>query len=293
MKELYNQFELHYFFSDDSHGFEAMVRNECEKELLSLFQEASEDLEIKVLIEAKPPHDGGFIEIWEFIGANKEMTTLLVSILTLIMSRAPVQNRKLTKLQIENLELDNQLKRKELRKIGFKNLDNIDESLIQKLLEFLVRNYKIIWRRSNFFKKITQYRRVNKIIINKLLDFKPSPDPETLLLGDFEQYILFDENIPDVTGQMETIDLISSALKPGKFRWKGFVNGQIIDFEMQDEKFKQHVFQGDITHNNRVKLNVELNHSRRIDETGRIKITKYYVTKVLSYSINNIEYEVN
>ena len=113
------------------------------------------------------------------------------------------------------------------------------------------------------------------------------------MLGDFEQYILFDENIPDVTGQIEVIDLLSSALKQGKFKWKGFLNSQIVDFEMQDEKFKQHVFQGDITHNNKVKLKVELNHSRKIDETGRIKVTKYYVTKVLGYSINNIEYEVD
>lgn len=293
MNELYNQFELHYFFSDDSHGFDATVRNDCEKELLNLFQEASDDLEIKIVIEAKPPQNGGFVEVWEFIGANKEMITLLVAILTLIMSRVPVQNRKLTKLQIENLELDNQLKREELKKLGIRNLENIDASLMQKILEFLVRNYKIIWRRSNFFKKITQYRRINKIKINKLLNYKPSPEPETLVLGDFEQYILFDENIPDVTGEIETIDLISSALKPGKFRWKGFLNGQIIDFEMQDEKFKQHVFQGDIKHNNRVKLKVELNNSRKIDETGRIKVTKYYVTKVLGYSINNIEYGVD
>ena len=293
MKELYNQFELHYFFTDDSHGFDAVVRNDCERELLNLFQEASNDLEIKVLIEAKPSQNGGFVDVWEFVGTNREMTTLLVTILTLIMSRIPVQNRKLTKLQIENLELDNQLKREELKKLGIKNLDSVDDNLLQRIIEFLIRNYKIIWRRSNFFKKITQYRRINKITVNKLLNFKPSPEPQTLMLGDFEQYILFDENIPDVIGETQIIDLISSALKPGKFRWKGFLNGQIIDFEMQDEKFKQHVFQGHITHNSKVKLKIELNHSRKIDETGRIKITKYYVTKVLSYSINNVDYEVD
>lgn len=260
MTKLYNQFELHYFFTDDSHGFDAIVRNECEKELLNLFEEASNDLEIKIVIDAKPPQEGGFIEIWEFVGANKEMITLLVSVLTLILSRIPVQNRKLTKLQIENLELDNQLKREELKKLGIKNIENIDNNLLQKIISFLLKNYKIIWRRSNFFKKITQYKRINKITINKLLDYKPSPELETLKLGDFEQFILFDENIPDITGQTEEIDLISSALKQGRFRWKGFLKGQIIDFEMRDENFKRHVFEGDITHNNKVKLKVVLNH---------------------------------
>lgn len=293
MTEFYNQFELHYYFQDDSHGFDAIVRNECEKELLKLFEEACNDLEIKILIEAKPPQNGGFIEIWEFIGTNKETITLLVTIFTLIMSRVPVQNRKLTKLQIENLELDNQLKREELKKLGINNIDHIDENLINKVISFLVKNYKIIWRRSNFFKKITQYKRINKISTNKLLDYKPSSQPETLRLGDFEQFILFDENIPDIIDQIVSIDLISSALKQGKFKWKGFLNSQIIDFEMLDEKFKQHVFQGDVKHNNKVKLNVKLSHSRKIDETGRIKITKYYVTKVLSCSIDNVEYNLD
>lgn len=292
MKEIYNQFELHYFFSDNSHGFDAIVRNECEKELLQLFEEISNDLEIKIFIEAKPPQNGGFIEIWEFIGANKEMITLLVSIFTLIMSRVPVQNKKLTQLQIENLELDNQLKKEELKKLGIKNINEIDEGILQKLVSFLIKNYKIFWRRSNFFKKITQYKRINKIAINKLLDYKPLSKPEILRLGDFEQFILFDENIPDVTGQTEIIDLISSALKQGKFKWKGFLNGQIIDFEMQDEDFKQHVFEGDIQHNNKVKLRVDLNFSRKIDETGRIKITKYYVSKVKSYFIGNTEHKM-
>lgn len=290
MKEQYNQFELHYFFSDNSHGFDAIVRNECEKELLYLFEEASQDLDIKILIEAKPPQNGGFIEVWEFIGANKEMITLLVSILTLIISRIPVQNKKLTKLQIENLELDNTLKRAELNKLGIKSITEIDENTKNKIIEFLIKNYKIFWRRSNFFKKITQYKRINKITVNKLFNYKTTSEPETLKLGDFEQFILFDENIPDITNQIETIDLISSALKQGKFKWKGFLNSQIIDFEMQDESFKQHVFQGDIKHTNRVKLKVELNYSRKIDDTGRIKITKYYVPKVRSYFIDNMEY---
>lgn len=292
MKEFYNQFELHYFFTDNSHGFDAIVRNECEKELLALFEEASNDLEIKIVIDAKPPKEGGFIEIWEFVGANKEMITLLVSILTLIMSRAPVQNRTLTKLQIENLELDNQLKREELRKLGIKNIENIDDNLLHKIVAFLIKNYKIIWRRSNFFKKITQYKRINKITINKLLDFKPSPELQILKLGDFEQFILFDENIPDITGQVEEIALISSALKQGRFKWKGYINRQIIDFEMHDEKFKRHVFQGDITHNNKMKLNVILNHARKIDDSGRIKVTRYYVTEVKSFSIDGIEQQI-
>lgn len=293
MKELYNQLELHYYFSDDYHGFDALIRNECEKELLYLFEEISNDLDIKIHIDAKPPQNGGFIEIWEFIGHNKEMTTLLVSVAALIMSRFPVQNRKLTKLQIENLELDNQIKREELKKLGIIHLDKIDDSLLNKIIEFLIKNYKITWRRSNFFKKITLYKRINKISVNKLDNFKKVEEPQEIIQGEFEKFILFDEEIPDIKDKIENIDLISSALKQGKFKWKGFLNNQIVDFEMKNEKFKQLVFQGDIKHTNKLQLKVNLNLSRKIDDTGKIKITKYSVNKVLSYSINNIEYQLN
>ncbi len=292
MKELYNQIELHYYFSDNYHGFDAITRNECEKELLYLFEEVSNDLDIKILVEATPSQNGGFIEVWQFIGQNKEMITLLVAVLTLIMSRFPVQNKKLSKLQIENLELDNQIKREELNKLGIKNLDKIDDNLLNKIIEFLIKNYKIIWRRSNFFKKITQYKRINRISVNNLMDFKNNEPPKEITIGEFEKFILFDEEIPDIKDNIETIDLISSALKQGKFKWKGFLNNQIVDFEMKDEKFKQLVFQGDIKHNNNLKLKVNLNHSRKIDDSGKIKITKFYVNKVFSYSINNVEYQL-
>jgi len=79
-----------------------------------------------------------------------------------------------------------------------------------------------------------------------------TPEPETIRLEDFEKFILFDENIPDITGKTEGIDLISSALKQGKFRWKGFLKRQIIDFEWRDEILSKHVFKGDITHNTKL-----------------------------------------
>ncbi len=289
MEQDYNQIELHYFFSDDFHGFDASVRNECEKELLTLFRDVIDDLDLRIIIDAQPPKEGGFKEIWQFVGENKETLTLVVTVLTVILSRFPVLNRKLTKLQIENLELDNQLKKEELKKYKVNSLVQIDEQLLNELATILLRDYRVAWRRSNFFKKISYYKRVNKISVNKLSNYKPSPSEETLTKGDFENYIVFDENIPDIQNITAEIDLISSALKQGKFRWKGFLNKQIMDFEMQDENFKKLVFQGEITHNNKVKLQVILNHSRKIDDTGRIKITKYYVTKVLKYYINDIE----
>lgn len=292
MIEFYNQFELHYYFHDDSHEIDAFFRNECEKELLILFQEVITDLDLHIRIESTPPREGGYVEIWKFVNENKELINLLVSILTLILSRYPVKDKRLDKAQIENLELDNLLKKEELRKLGINISDNIDESTIKKLVEYLLKNYKIIWRRSNFFKKLTGNKEIKNISINKLSNFKPSSEEIKLRLGDYEQFILFNEEIPDVKNNEVIIDLISSVLKKGNFRWRGFLDGQIINFVMEDENFKKLVFDGLLTHTNNVKLKVILNHSRKIDDSGQIRITKYYATKVLSYFVGGREYSM-
>ncbi|WP_027375817.1 hypothetical protein [Kaistella palustris] len=290
MAELYNQLILHYYLYDDSHEIDAFFRNDSERELLNLFQEVINDLDLRVRIESTPSKEGGYIEIWQFVDDNKELISLVVSLLTLILSRYPVKNKRLDKAQIENLELDNLLKKEELKKLGITNYEKIDETAVRKIIDFLLKNYKIIWRRSNFFKKLTGNKDVKKIGINKLFNFKASDEEITLRLGDYEQFILFNEEIPDIKNNEVTIDLISSVLKKGNFRWRGFLNGQIINFVMEDESFKRLVFDGLLTHNNNVKLKVILNNSRKIDDSGLIRITKYYVSKVISYFVGGKEF---
>lgn len=292
MAELYNQLEIHYYLHHNSHEIDAFFRNDCERELLNLFQEVINDLDLRVRIEATPAKEGGYIEIWKFVNANKELISLVVNVLTLLLSRYPVKNRRLDKAQIENLELDNLLKKEELKKLGITGFEKIDESLLKKIIEFLLKNYKIIWRRSNFFKKLTVNKEIKKIGINKLYNFKVSDEEIDLRLGDYEQFILFNEEIPDVKDNEVTIDLISSVLKKGNFRWRGFLEGQIINFVMEDESFKRLVFDGLLTHNNNVKLKVILNHSRKIDDSGLIRVTKYYVSKVVSYFVGGKEYKM-
>lgn len=290
MTNLYNQLELHYYFYDDSHEIDAIFRNECEKELLVLFLEVINDLDFRIKVEAVPPKEGGFVEVWKFINENKEIINIVLTIINLILTRYPVKNKKLDKLQIENLELDNLLKKEELKKLGIVDFKSVDSNTLDKIIEFLTKNYKIIWRRSNFFKKLTLNKDIKNIAINKLYNFIPSPDETVLRLGDYEQFILFNEEIPDIKNQEVSIDLISSVLKNGNFPYKGFLNSQIINFIMEDEKFKKLVFEGQIPHTNKVKIKVILNHARKIDDTGLIKITKYYVSKVLSYTIGDKEY---
>jgi len=287
-----NQLELHYYFSDNSHGFDALVRNECEKELLNLYHDVSKSLDFKLLVQSEPPKEGGFIEFWKFIGDNPNQVTLIVSAIALILSRIPVENKKLTKLQIENLKLDNKLKKEELRELKLKSKgeNEIDESLIKKVVELLMLDYKITWRRSNFYRKVGQYKRIYKVSNQRLLNGEPVGNEREVPQSEFYNFVLSSDELPKNEIEKAVIDLISPVLKSGNFYWKGFHNNQIINFQMTDPNFKLMVQRGEIPLNNKVTLNTILVQDQKIDENGEIKITKCSVPLVIKYSVNGTDY---
>lgn len=283
-----NRLQLHYFFYDDSHGFDAIVRNECEKELLQVYKEIANTLNLKLLIEAEAPKDGGFVEFWTFIGENAVQITVLVSAAAIFLSRIPVENKKLTRLQIENLELENEIKRKELDSLRLKSKteDEISRELISKVVELLNLNYKIIWRRSNFYKKVIQYRRIEKISSQRYLGNEPIGKERMNKRSVFPRFILDNDELPDITTENAVIDLISPVLKSGRFQWKGFFNSDIINFEMLDNDFGRMVQHGEIRLNNKVSITTRLQQSRKIDENGNIRTFKSRVLEVLKYNID-------
>ncbi|RZJ74696.1 MAG: hypothetical protein EOO47_20760, partial [Flavobacterium sp.] len=203
-----NKIQAHYFFSDDSHGFDATVRNECEKELLQIYTEIGNTLDLKLLIQSEPPKEGGFIEAWTFIGQNINQITIIVSAIALILSRKPVENKKLSNLQIENLKLDNELKKQELNNLRLKALkeDEIDENLMIKVVNLLSQNYKIIWRRSNFYKKMAAYARISRFSSQRLLDEEPIGSERSISRGEFVDFMLLSDELPDLLLSEAEID---------------------------------------------------------------------------------------
>src|SRR5690606_27301265 len=108
---------------------------------------------------------------------------LYISVISLILTAFPVKNKKLDQLQIQNLELDNLLKTEELKKLGIHTVKQIDENKLREIIVFLLKNYRIVWRRSNFFKKLTRNTRVKKIGFKKMKDYESSEEEKQLRLG--------------------------------------------------------------------------------------------------------------
>lgn len=280
-----NSLQFHYYFKDNSHSIDAILRNECEKEILHIFNDISETLGLELNLETLPTEEGGFKDTWKFIGKNAAQITLIVSIAAVIILRFPAENEELTKLQIENLKLDNELKKRELAKLNLEFLqasEEISQKTLVDSIELVNKNYKISWRKSNLYKKLNTYKKIESIEVLRLKKDKPVGKPRKIPSNTFTKFVLRTDELPILEVDNAIIDVISPAIKKGKFKWKGFCNNEIINFIMNDLKFKDQVLKGDIHFSNKFSIEVQISHSRKINQDGNIKITNSVVNKVIS-----------
>lgn len=279
-----NKIELHYFFRDETHTMNAFVRNDCEKELLTIFKEVIQSLHIEIDIESEAFKEGGLKEIWKFLGKNGVQLTLIITVFGLVLSRIPVENKELVKLQMENLELDNELKRQELKKIKneIRTEEELTDEIVESILEILDKDYKIIWHKSNFYKKLNFYPKVTKLTTQRLNEQnEPVEKERTVEREHFEKFILRSDTFPPNIDEEAIIDIISPVLKKGNFNWKGFYKGDIINFEMNDQSFKDSVLNKEIEFINGTAIKCVLQQNRKIDEVGLVKVIQNKVLTVI------------
>jgi hypothetical protein len=290
-----NSLQFHYYFRDDSHSIDSILRNECEKEIIYIFKEISETLGLQLELETLPTEEGGFKETWRFLGKNSAQISLIVAIAAIVISRFPAENKELTTLQIENLKLDNELKRKELERLNLEFLqddDEINQETVIDSVELVNKNYKVSWRKSNLYKKLNSYQKVDYIDVVRFQDEKPIGTVRKVPKNEFSKFILRSDEIPKLQLENAKIDVISPAIKRGKFRWKGFYENNIINFLVNDFDFSNKVINGQIHFSNRYSIEVDMTQERKINQDGNIIVTNSVVSKV-NASIegeNRIEY---
>lgn len=286
-----NKLELHYFFHDETHTMNAFVRNECEKELLTIFKEIILSLDVSIDLESEAFKEGGLKEVWKFLGKNAAQITLVLMILQLIISRIPVENKELIKLQKENLELDNEIKRNQLKKLKYEIVKDSDvtNEIIERIFEILDSDYRVVWHRSNFYKKLNFYQKITKLTTQPFNEQnEPVENSREVVRNQFQNFILRSDSFPPNIDDNALIDIISPVLKKGNFSWKGIYNGEVINFEMQDKVFKNAVLNKEVEFINGTAIKCVLHQNRKIDETGMVKIVQNKVPTVIEILTGDI-----
>ncbi|MDO8282196.1 MAG: hypothetical protein Q7U10_06175 [Thermodesulfovibrionia bacterium] len=281
--EVASKFELHYYLSNNSHQINALLRNNCEAEILAILSEISSVLDIEAELIATAARIGGFREFWDVIKGNAAAITILLLVAQLLVTIAPMLHesekeeleKELIELQIKESELNIKNLRKELKG------EEISEKAMEKALDQLRNNFKIMKRRSNLYATLNASQDVIQIgfaVLNS--SFSEVIEEKKVPRREFSKYILSSNKLKSEEVETE-IEIVSPVLKEGNYKWKGIFNDQKISFDMLDLAFRDMVLLDSVSFQHGSRILCVLRIQRELDEIGDTKITGYSVTTVI------------
>ena len=280
--DISEKFELHYYFADDSHAMDAIVRNKCEAEVIAIIQEISAILNIPVNIESEAYLEGGLRDLWKIFSRNSAPVAVLVSIISVAISLYPKADQERVSLEKEDLQLSVEERRLKILLLRQQIKENgIEGEIIETAKEVINNNYKIITRRSNFYKELTKYQKVSKIgVIKRSVTNQPLEEEIQIQRKKFYKFILKSHKLPPEVDEDAIIELISPVIKSGNYSWKGIYKDEPITFLMNDQNFRHEVLSGKVTFQSGAIISCVLEKGRKLDEVGEVKYTGYTVTVV-------------
>jgi len=285
------KFELHYYFGDNLHQMDAVVRHRCEGELLKILGEISNILHAPLSIQTEAYAEGGLKEIYSVFKKNQfiagVLTAVVTGVLINVLSEQINSDKELNKLQKENIRLEIELKKKELyekNKVISEGDKGTIVSIQNDLVFILTNDYRTIRARSEFYKNLLGYNRVT-MVSGQQIDANNQPVSEAKIVKreQFRNFILTTDELPKELDENAVIELISPVLKRGKYKWRGLYHGEPIDFYMKDDAFKSSIFNQQVSFKNGISLKCVLEICKKMNEIGDIYVSSYSVTTVISY----------
>lgn len=279
--------ELHYFLKGSTHQMDAVVRHRCEGEILKLINQIGFYLKIDPKPQTEAYSEGGLVEIWSFLIENQYLLGIVSGVLISVISNLINVDRDLANLQKESLRLEIQNKKLDLHN-KLKEIDSGNTELLNEIKEILFfilnKEYRVIRARSDFYKNLNKYQKVEKISGTQLsYNNLPLAAPTVVEREQFKKFILYTDDVPSELDEDASIDVIAPVLKKGNYKWKGFYEGAPIDFYMKDKYFKESIFLKQVSFTNGINLKCILEASRKMNEAGEIYISSYSVLAVISY----------
>jgi len=280
------KFELHYYFGDELHQMDSLVRHRCEGELLRILGEISNILHVPLSTQSEAYAEGGLKELYSFAKNNQYIMGVITGVLINVFSEQINIDRELVNLQKENLRLEIAQKKEQLhektKKLANNNFSKIS---IQNDVIFILNNdYRAIRARSDFYKTLQGYQRVTMVSCQELgHNNEPVSEERIVKREHFHKFILSTDELPVERDENAIIELISPVLKRGKYKWRGIYNGETIDFYMKDNNFKASIFDQQVSFKNGISLRCVLEIAKKMNEIGDIYVSNYSVITVVSY----------
>jgi hypothetical protein len=281
--------ELHYYLSDKSHSMDAFVKNKAEAELLKVFKEISDILELDLSFEIEALTEGGikeFIKILKKKKTKKQITKILAvvgvifsGVLTNIISDQLTKNPELEKSQLEESQLNIKKLKRDLEK---EDISEEESTIIIENLTVLISNTdKIKFHRSNFYSNLLKENKIEQISTTELDENNvPLSKEKKVSREDFNKFIVHKVKIDSEFVEDANIEIVSPVLKSGKIKWRGYYDTKPISFNLLDSDFKNSVLNREVSFQNGTSIKCLLEFEKEMDDEGNIKITEINVFDV-------------
>jgi hypothetical protein len=283
--------EIHYYLENDLHSMDAFIKNKAESELLKVFKEISDILELDLCFEIEALKQGG---IKEFIRVLKKKTTrkqflrVLVAIgvifsgvVTNVISDNLTKDNEFEKLKKEETILQIKKLKKELEE---DEVTDLKATLIIENLTILISNTdKIKLYKSNFYSSLLNEPKIEKISTTELdNDYKPLSKERIVYRADFKSFVIDKIRIESEFIEDANIEIVSPVLNNGQMKWKGFYDSKPLSFNLIDSDFRNSVLNREISFSNGTSIKCSIEFEKEMDNEGNIKITEVNVTNVLN-----------
>jgi hypothetical protein len=279
-------FGLHYYLQHGSHSMDAVVRNKCEREILAVFFEVARQLNAPICLETYAHSEGGLKEIWKAIGKNNNQLTLIALVMSIFLSRVPVADPELVALEKEAKRLEIEKARLEIENLKEDSPERREhtQQVAEAIASNLQSNGKMAVRRSNYYKLLLDYSKVESVGYNPR-PTDPRPAPEAVVpRQDFPRFILGSDKLPVETDDDALIEVFAPVLTDGNYHWRGYYLGNPISFAMLDPQFKASIVAKKVHFQHGTRLRCVLNIHKKYDEIGEVTVTGYSVVTVLDQS---------
>jgi hypothetical protein len=228
---------------------DATIFNECEKQFINALKNINKYLKEPIDIQVFAKNEGGLIDNLKILIKHKLTKDIILVIVTALCTTFFTAKFR------PKLPLSQEIKNKLENVLAIKEAI-VSNTLTEEEFIYIASNDKDLLKfRSSFFKTAkkdqtlrqieldTDTKIANRLVFNKV----------TVPYDKFDDFILNDDNEKtlEINEDTVTIYIIAPILVKGrKDHWKGFCNGESIDFILSDKDFLEQVYTHEIKFSN-------------------------------------------